>query len=332
MANTSLVSGTRVVGIGECVIDVLNKDGKQTRVPGGCPMNGAIALSRQGIRTAVLSPVSLDQDGKNIAKHLRESGVDISLLKPVPQPTTLAILTIDDEGNASYEFEMTNRSQSQWVSKDIYNGTHEGDILLVSGSFSLATYPMSRVFQELFREGAKSHVIYFDPNVRERIIGDDHRNIAKSKDLFDSWIEQSTIVKASSEDVAWRYPGMDLREAADLMVGDGNKLVFITDGPDSVIVASKKMGIFEVEVDALEESEIVDTVGAGDTFNAGVIKWLIENGKTTKRDIVELDRATAIKMVDGANCLAREVCKVAGANPPWKIGPRGSDDGFILAQ
>ena len=121
MANTSLVSGTRVVGIGECVIDVLNKDGKQTRVPGGCPMNGAIALSRQGIRTAVLSPVSLDQDGKNIAKHLRESGVDISLLKPVPQPTTLAILTIDDEGNASYEFEMTNRSQSQWVSKDIYN-------------------------------------------------------------------------------------------------------------------------------------------------------------------------------------------------------------------
>ncbi len=329
MGNTPFKE-VRVVAIGETVIDELRKDGIVTSVPGGCPMNGAIALSRQCIKAAVLSPVSTDKDGTALISHMQSSGVDISLLKMIDEPTTRVIIPIDDNNDGSYYLADGVHTQMFWDPAHVYNGPQEGDILLVSGSFSLAFKQTADVFDEIFNVGSQHHIIYFDPNVRTGFIGTDEHDIQAAKDRFDRWVTNSTIVKLSIEDAHWRYPDQEPWEIVEQLLGDSAKLVFLTSGPDSVLVGSRRMGIFEVQIEALEESEIVDTVGAGDTFNAGTLKWLIENGKHTKDAITQIDRSQARDLVQSANRLAAQVCKVPGANPPWDESLRANDGNFAI--
>ena len=106
----------RVITVGEATIDmILQKDGSYRPVPGGSSIIVALALGRQGCNVASLTPISSDGFGNLTRAHLESSGVDTSLLKVVQEPSTLAMATIDAQGDARYRFYIEGCSQGTWT-------------------------------------------------------------------------------------------------------------------------------------------------------------------------------------------------------------------------
>lgn len=312
---------TRIVAIGEVLIDeIIQPDGRNTRAPGGSPMNTAVAYARQGGNAAMLSPVSTDDDGKLIRDHIEASGVDASLLKKTHSPTTIASATLNDDGVARYTFLIEGHSQGSWQSEHIVEGPENGDVLVVSGSFALSTQPMADIFETLFKVGSQWHTIIFDPNVRPVVIGDDPQEIKAAQKRFDRWVGFSTVVKASEEDVHWRYPDLSLPEIAEKLLELGPSLVVITDGDKgSLALAKNGAGAFQPALE-IPESEFKDSIGAGDTFNAGIIKWLVDHKYLDSDSIEGIGAQDLTSMLISGSNLARQVCAVNGANPPWAPG------------
>lgn len=312
----------RVVAFGEALIDrVVDPDASVTHVVGGSPLNVLVALARQGYDTAIVTPISIDDFGDMIRNHLVESRVDLSLAIHTHKPTTLADTRIID-GEPDYEFLIDGHSQGVWLKDHIHDKAVGNDLVVISGSFALSREPMASVFDDLVtQDDAEDRTLIFDPNIRPSVIGDDPHDIQAAKDRFDKWARSATIVKASKVDILWRYPNLSIDKAAALLIHQGVKMVTITDGENGAYAFTKKGSAFRPGV-ALTEQELEEgnTIGAGDTYNAGTIIWLLENEKTSKTAIESLTSDELGALIDSGQALATEVCKLVGADPPWKAG------------
>jgi fructokinase len=150
-------------------------------------------------------------------------------------------------------------------------------------------------------------VIMIDPNVRIGLAPE-----AEYRDRLHSVISQSTIVKASDDDLTWLYPGLDYEEAADRILGEGVNLIVVTLGAEGAYGAH---GDHRVRVSA-PPVEVVDTIGAGDAFGAALLAWLHDHD--VLRTDLGLDKHQ-LEAAVGYACLAASLtCTRAGAEPPWK--------------
>jgi fructokinase len=308
----------KVIAYGEVLLDqIIYLDDTTSIVPGGSPFNVAVALARQGIHAALVSPHNDETPlALPITAKLASSKVDTSLLVESGKPITVANAFVQADGSVEYGFLIDGTTQSDWGIVDIAKGPKDGDVLTASGSFALAIDSMAEVFDQLFEAGSKYHTMVFDPNVRTSLI----KSESVAQERFDRWVSQATIVKASDEDVNWRYPDKSISEIGLLLNSQGPALVVITEGEKGVklFLNGKEVGLPAIEI---PEGEFVDAVGAGDTFNAGMIKWLIDNGKTERVEIESLSDLEVLSMALSASELAAEVCKVQGAEPPFKNEP-----------
>ena len=276
---------------------------------GGAVYNTAIALGRLGAQTGMLTGLSGDMFGQLLSAGLRASNVDVSHVINSERPITLAFVRLVD-GHATYEFYDENSAGRMLEQRDM--PVLSGEVTaLYFGGISLACEPGADAYAELLRQNGRARAVMLDPNIRPGFI----RDIARYRARLDRMMALSDIVKVSDEDLNWINPEpLSLREKVDALLNKGASLVILTRGGEGAtgFMASGD----EVQVPAVK-AEIADTVGAGDTFNAGVLAKLSELGCLHKVGLAELapeDLRTALTY--GAQVAAITVSR-AGANPPW---------------
>lgn len=312
---------------GEALIDMIpvpDGSGGDAFVPhcGGAVFNTAIALGRLGAPVGLLTGLSRDMFGLQLAAALRESHVDAGMVITSDRPSTLAFVRLVD-GNATYSF-FDNGSAGRMLAPEDMPAL-PGDVsALYFGGISLACEPAADAYASLLgREGA-GRAVMIDPNIRPSFIGDE----ARYRTRLARMIGSSDIVKVSDEDLNWIVRGNGaLREKAETILDAGASVVIVTCGDAGARGYLRDGG--EVSVGA-SRVEIVDTVGAGDTFNAGVLAKLEELGALNKGGLAALPpEGLSAALAYGARVAAVTVSR-AGANPPWaaEIGIQSEDASF----
>jgi fructokinase len=282
--------------VGEALMDLIPVNGERIPMVGGGPANTAKAVARLGYNTQFIGGISSDSYGSAVEEELQRSGVDLSLTLGGELPTALAIATIDENGLAKYNFELENTSSFAFHSSWLPSG--EPDVIHI-GSVATMLEPGASELLKWAQE--KSVPIVFDPNVRPSIQGD--KGIYRA--AIERWIDQSTIVKLSEDDLDWLYGS---EEVVSDWLESGPELVIITRGERGLTALSAG---FRLDVPAVKV-DVIDTVGAGDTIGAVVVEGVVKYGASQLRgEILE----TVLKRAARAAAIT---CSRAGANPPTR--------------
>ncbi|WP_180899257.1 carbohydrate kinase family protein [Martelella soudanensis] len=297
---------------GEALIDMLPREttgGEPAFSPyaGGAVCNTAVALARLGRPTGFFSGLSSDLMGDIIRDKLDASKVDHSYVATSDRPTTLAFVKLVN-GSASYAFYDENTA-GRMITEDDLPVIGDDCSAMHFGAISLIPEPCGSTYEALLMREAEKRVISLDPNIRPSFITDAEKHRAR----IERMAAKSDILKFSDEDLDWFGLDGSLDDKARRWIAAGASLVVITRGSDSAIgyTATEK-----VEVPS-EKVEVVDTVGAGDTFDAGILASLDLAGLLTKDKVKSLS-ADAIRdaLALGAKAAAVTVSR-AGANPPF---------------
>jgi fructokinase len=272
--------------VGECVVDVVRTPGEPDRPhPGGSPANVAYGLARLGRSTALLTQLGADPAGALVRGHLESAGVAL-YTDGAPEPTPSAVVSLDGQGRASYEFAIGWSLRP--TPAPAAGRVHVGSIAAVMA-------PGARTVRELLRERrAAGARISFDPNVRPALFGDRAAGLAAVEEC----VALSHLVKASDEDLAWLYPELPADQAAAHWLALGPRAVVVTRGAAGAFALTTD-GSCEVEA---VRAQVVDTVGAGDAFMSALL------GAFPERPLPDALRTAATA---AALTVAR-----AGANPP----------------
>ncbi|WP_375261061.1 carbohydrate kinase [Palleronia sp.] len=295
---------------GEALIDMLPRettDGGPAFAPhvGGAVLNTAVALARLGAPTSFFSGISSDLFGARVSERLKADSVDVSLAARTDRPTTLAFVTLTN-GQARYAFYDENTAGRMLSEADLPEQVDATACFF--GGISLAVEPCAEAYAALSARLAPNMPMMIDPNIRPDFI----RDADRYRTRIEAMIARSDIVKVSDEDLEWLGGGDTLDDRAQALLARGPALVCLTRGAEGAVAYTADR---RVEVPA-QRATVVDTVGAGDTFNAGILAALAEQGvltKTALRDLSEEAMTAALTL--GARAAAITVGR-AGANPP----------------
>lgn len=276
--------------------------------PGGAVYNTAIALGRLGADAGMLTGLSRDMFGQMLEDGLHASGVDTSFIIRSDRPTTLAFVSLAG-GQARYSFHDENsagrmlRPEDMPVLPDLVSA-------LFFGGISLAFEPCAEAYAALLKRSHEGRLVMIDPNIRPGFIKD----VPAYRMRLEHMIRLADIVKLSDEDMEWLLPEpVSIREKAGRIAELGPAIVIVTRGAKGATAFRKGGG--DVTVPAVQ-TEVVDTVGAGDTFNAGVMAKLSELGYLRPDALAALgEDVLAAALGHGASAAAVTVSR-RGANPP----------------
>ncbi|SHL96582.1 carbohydrate kinase family protein [Roseibium suaedae] len=299
---------------GEALIDMIptqTGSGEMAYLPlaGGAVFNTAIALGRLGAPSGMLTGLSTDLFGQKLASGLAASHVDVSLSITSSRPTTMAFVELTN-GHATYTFYDENSAGRMLSPQDLLDLPASIEALYLGG-ISLAVEPCADAYATL-AERAGDRVVMIDPNIRPGFI----QNETRYRERLDGMIARADILKVSDEDLNWLEPGEgSLTEKAARLQAKGAGIILVTKGKDGAL------GLLgdgtEVSI-AGKSVVVVDTVGAGDTFNAGVLASLHEHDLLTRAALTGASaEAIATALSFGAEVAAVTVSR-AGANPPWR--------------
>ncbi|PYG27187.1 carbohydrate kinase family protein [Pelagimonas varians] len=300
---------------GEALIDMIptpTLSGPDGFVPhsGGAVFNTAIALGRLGIPSGMLTGLSRDMFGQQLQQDLQASNVDTTHVVYADRPSTLAFVKLTN-GHAEYTFLDENSAgrMLQYADMPVLDAAVSA---LYFGGISLACEPGADAYAELVVQHGSDRAVMIDPNIRPGFIQDPDRYRARLARM----LAVSDIVKVSDEDLDWIYPGSaPLADKVAQLRAAGPSIVIMTKGRDGA--SGWLPDGTEVQV-AGKLVEVVDTVGAGDTFNAGVLAKLSELGQLSKPALGSLSPdALSQALAHGAAVAAVTVSR-AGANPPWR--------------
>ncbi|MBE0554223.1 MAG: carbohydrate kinase [Rhodobacteraceae bacterium] len=303
-----------ILSCGEALIDMLPRTstaGEACFAPyaGGAVFNTAIALGRLGAPSAFFSGVSTDMLGEILADTLAASKVDTSLLARSDRPTTVAFVKLVN-GQATYAF-YDEATAGRMLSEDQLPALPDAVSTLFFGGISLVNDPAAATYEALQAREAPARVIMIDPNIRPGFIAGKEETY---RARIGRMVARADIVKLSDEDLHWLEGAGDLTALARGILARGPKVVFITEGAAGARAVTATQDRFV----AARKVTVADTVGAGDTFNAGALAALHEAGALTKSRIAALSDAE----LDAALTLGTRAAAVtvsrAGANPPWR--------------
>lgn len=302
-----------ILAAGEALIDMLPRqttEGGEAFAPhaGGSVFNTANAIGRLGQSVGFFSGISTDFFGEVLIDTLAASGVDTRFVARSDRPTTLAFVRLTD-GHASYLFYDENSAGRMLTEADI-PALDDSISTLFFGCISLAVEPCAATYEALMMRDGGTRVTMLDPNIRTGFIQDE----AAYRARLNRMLAASDLVKFSDEDLAWFAGEGDTASQARKIVAMGPKAVFVTEGARGVTGYTAEGAHFV----AAPKVQVVDTVGAGDTFNAGVLTALQERGVLNKRAIRTMsDEDLIAAMAMGAAAAAVTVSR-AGANPPTR--------------
>lgn len=301
---------------GEALIDMIPSPtvaGPDGFVPhcGGAIFNTAIALGRLGIGTGMLTGLSRDIFGQQLRAALEASGVATDLAILSDQPTTLAFVHLTN-GHAKYTFYDEN-SAGLMISPADLPALPDTVTCAYFGGISLCNAPAADSYLVLAERAADQATIMLDPNIRPGFIRDETGYRARLSRM----IALADIVKVSDEDLHWLRPGADSLDTkiAAMQQDGGPHLVILTRGAEGATGYLRGGGTVSVPA---RPAEIVDTVGAGDTFNAGVLASLSDMGLLDRTALHALGEAQLATCLGFAASVAAITVSRSGANPPWR--------------
>lgn len=310
----------RVVCCGEALVDLIatGPGGRHWRaVPGGSPFNAAIAAGRLGAPTSFLGVLSEDRFGQMLAAELTESHVAHDHCPTTPEPTTLALVSEDAGGEPAYSFHVASTTTTSSRVNDLHLPADLG-VLHVSGSVSLVLEPAASRIENLLAAAQHRAIVHLDPNPRPALIDRD-RFVRR----LQRWLGLADVLKVSEADLAWIAPGADPLDVAHRWVrgsGDPERAeelptaVVVTRGPRGA-AAVLSGGVIEVPA---EPVEVVDTVGAGDTFSGAMLAAFAAHEITTPARLRRLDGTWWRTALTYAVEAAGISCSRVGTDPPWR--------------
>jgi fructokinase len=296
-----------IVVAGEALIDlVVSPDGQVAARPGGSPFNAARGLARLGAETVFLARLARDRFGRLLADRLAADGVTIGVPEPSSRPSTLAIATLDQAGNADYAFYLDGTAGADLEYAALRKALSADASALHVGDLGLVMEPIGAAIERLIRDDVPaSTLVLLDPNCRPSAVTD-HAAYRRRVGFLAG---RADVVKASTEDLAYLYPGAPPEEAARALLDGGAALVLVTDGPRPAR-AFRPGAVLSEEVPPVT---VVDTIGAGDAFGGGFLAWWTAHGlgqaELGRDDLVR----NALKAATAAGALT---CTRPGADPP----------------
>jgi fructokinase len=308
----SLAGMARALVIGEALVDVVvGADGRDRgRHPGGSPANVAVALGRLEHEVRLLTWLATDDDGRLVTRHLEDSGVLVLPAGLGAQRTPIARATLDAQGVATYDFELDWQVRAH--DADEAAGPLGVDVVH-TGSIAAVLPPGSSGVEAMLERLIGRATITYDPNARPALMGEPDLTLARMV----SYLEIADVVKVSDEDLAWLYPGVAALDVADSWLMQGPSLVVVTHGDRGADVLSRS-GPVHVEAVPVD---VVDTVGAGDAFTAGLVDALAGEhllGASRRSRLRAVDQATLARVLSRAAQIAAVTCSRPGADPPWR--------------
>ena len=297
---------TRQVWVcGEALIDLIPDGTERKAVVGGGPANTAKALAKLGIATQFIDGISSDQYGQMALKELHQDGVLLDYAAFSDKPTCLAIVSLSQNGGATYEFVIDGTATFDFSHSWLPDPFELKPSLLHIGTLVTAIEPAASVLHEWASKVAEVAPIVFDPNIRPAVL--DNRDLYVA--AVEKWVAISSAVKVSDDDLNWLYPDQSLDSVVNRWLSDGVALVVVTFGSNGLtgFTADGKVEVGAVKVD------VVDTVGAGDTVGAVLVEAIIEKGLANLNG--EILNATLTRAAKAAAI----TCSRSGAKPPSKL-------------
>lgn len=309
----------RVVSCGEALIDLIGTDQSGRRwhaAPGGSPFNAAIAASRLGAPTGFLGVLSTDRFGTLLTERLDGSNVRHVNCQTTDEPTTLAIVSQrfgDDE--PSFAFHVAGTTTVSSRVNDLHLPPDVG-VFHTSGSMSLVIEPAASRIEALLAAAQRRALIHLDPNPRPALAGGRDRFLRKLR----RWLTLADVVKVSVADLAWLYPGADpMAIARGWVTGESVE----DEVPAAVVVTRGLAGAAVVRVSSVievsgSEVDVVDTVGAGDTFVGAMLAAFAAHRVSDRAALERLDDVWWRTALTYAVEAAGIACTRVGADPPWR--------------
>jgi fructokinase len=295
---------------GEALIDLIpdpERDAAYDAVLGGSPYNVAIGLGRLAAETAFLSRISKDGNGEALAAGLLDNGVDISFVARDPRPTTLAFVM---RGTAK-----TGSRYAFYLDGTAYDGPWpfptEWPVAarhLHVGSFSAVERHGESVVSAMKDAGAHATVSY-DPNIRPFVTPDR----VSVRELVERQASLAHVVKASEEDLQWLYPGRSVEKSLAALTANGPRFCVVTLGERGALAM---LGSEQIAVPA-PRVDVVDTVGAGDSFMSALLSAMDRDSALGSGSAAP-DRASLRRWLTFAACASAITCTRKGSNPPTR--------------
>jgi fructokinase len=259
--------------IGEALIDLVVDGDSATARVGGAGFNTATAIGRLGVAPVFLDGLSSDGFGRMLRTALERDGVLLGLPDPVSAPTTLAIADIDPSGDAHYSFYLEGTSAAAVGSDMLATALPEDVAAVHAGALALVMEPIGSAIERLLCDGIPpGTLVMVDPNCRPPAITDRDAYLARLTRI----LRRADVVKASTEDLGYLFPGISAETAAHELLGKGPALVLVTDGPRP-IRAFLPGQVLTAEVPRVR---VADTIGAGDVFGGSFLALWAAEGYT----------------------------------------------------
>lgn len=295
--------------IGEVLVDLIWRTDDSERItpyPGGSPANVALGLRRLGVPATLCTCWGDDPAGRLIGAHLDRAGLDVRRVPSASNRTTIALAYVDPvSGSATYEFLPAWDPGPIDIAADV--------TLLHTGSLAGVLEPGAERVLEACRHmrARPGGTVAIDLNVRPAALPQRDAYLAAAEEL----VHYADVVKASDEDLEWLYPGIDPVDTARALLKLGPRLAVVTHGPRGATAVTAEQFV-EASAPAVE---VVDSIGAGDAFQAALLDALLGYGNESDGAVrIPQSRAELRELLEHCTLAGALACTRAGAEPPTR--------------
>lgn len=296
---------SRCLVIGETLIDEIHHaSGEIDHHPGGSAANVAVGLARLGRNVELATWFGTDPHGAVVRTHLNVNNVSVVPGSDQADHTSTAVATLDDRGQAHYDFDIDWRLPEVHLDSDVK--------VVHTGSIATVLFPGGQAVLEVTQVASEFSTICYDPNLRPTIMGT-RNDVATQVQEF---ISTADVVKVSAADLEWLYPSTPVLDVVHSWAEQGPAITVVTQGEQGSFACSAAGVNVSVEAPTVD---VVDTIGAGDSFTAGLLAALWDCnllGASQRTNLAAIDAATLKDVVQWASSCAAITVSRQGANPP----------------
>jgi fructokinase len=276
---------------------------------GGSPFNVAVGLARLGHPVSFFGAISRGPLGERLVRALRDEGVVTTSIARVDAPTTLSLVGLDAQGVPAYAFYGTGSADRQ-LGEDALQLLPTGLRAIHVGSFATVVEPIASTVRALVEREREHTLISYDPNVRLGVEPD----LDRWRDVVHWMLSRARILKISEEDLGLLRPDVAVHSFIDEALAHGVQLVIVTKGERGAQAATQAANV-SVPAVAIR---LIDSVGAGDAFQAATLSWLAEQGQLSRDAIAAMREAQLTDMLRFAVAAAALTCSRRGADLPLR--------------